>query len=103
MAGRADRGGTRRAGRGGAARPVARRAATLNRAAIPRGPAILRGAATLSGGRKITDGPYREAKEVVGGFVVIEADDFETAVAIAEEWPHLPGAGGDVEVRRISD
>ncbi|GAA1820119.1 hypothetical protein HC028_24360 [Planosporangium flavigriseum] len=56
-----------------------------------------------AGGQKIIDGPYSEAKEVVGGFVVIEVDDLDAALAVAQEWPSLPGASGGVEVRRILD
>jgi hypothetical protein len=54
-------------------------------------------------GMAITDGPYGETKEVVGGFIVIEADEIGTAEAIALEWPWLPGTSGGVEVRRILD
>jgi hypothetical protein len=56
-----------------------------------------------AGSQEISDGPYGETKEVVGGFIVIEANDLDAAVAIAEEWPSLPGASGGVEVRRILD
>jgi hypothetical protein len=35
------------------------------------------------------DGPYLETKEILGGFVVIEADDMDEAVAMASEWPSL--------------
>ena len=49
---------------------------------------------TLRPGRQgegiaITDGPYVETKEMLGGFVVIEADDMDEAVAMASEWPSL--------------
>jgi hypothetical protein len=54
-----------------------------------------------AGIQEIIDGPYGETKEVVGGFIVIEVDDLGAAVAIAEEWPLLPGATGGVEVREI--
>jgi hypothetical protein len=37
----------------------------------------------------ITDGPYVETKELLGGFVILEADDLEQAVDIAREWPSL--------------
>jgi hypothetical protein len=42
----------------------------------------------LKGGKlKVTDGPFIEAKEVVGGFVIIEAKDFDEAVEIAKLHP----------------
>jgi hypothetical protein len=37
----------------------------------------------------VTDGPFVETKELLGGFVVIEAADVAEAVAIASEWPSL--------------
>jgi hypothetical protein len=46
----------------------------------------------------LTDGPYLEAKETVGGFAVVEAPDFDAAVAIAGTWP---ARGHRVEVRPI--
>jgi len=35
------------------------------------------------------DGPFLETKEILGGFVIIEAESMEEAVAMAEEWPSL--------------
>jgi hypothetical protein len=37
----------------------------------------------------VTDGPYIETKEFLGGFVVIEADSEEDALRIASDWPSL--------------
>ena len=37
----------------------------------------------------VTDGPYVETKEVLGGFVILEADSIEEAVRIASDWPSL--------------
>ncbi len=42
----------------------------------------------------VTDGPFIEAKERVGGFGVVELPDLDAAIALAKTWP-----GGDVEVR----
>ncbi len=50
--------------------------------------------------RGVTDGPYTETKEVVGGFSIIEARDFAHAVEIASGCPILEG-GGSVEVRPV--
>ncbi len=47
-----------------------------------------------------TDGPYSEAKEVVGGFFIIEADDYAAAEAIAQTCPHLRGRQW-IEVRQV--
>jgi hypothetical protein len=37
----------------------------------------------------VTDGPYVETKEILGGFIVLETDTAEEALAIAREWPSL--------------
>jgi hypothetical protein len=50
--------------------------------------------------RIVTDGPFTETKEVVGGFSVIEARDLAHAVQIASGCPILEG-GGSVEVRPV--
>ena len=45
----------------------------------------------------VTDGPYAESKEVLGGFILVEARDMEEAVRIAENIP--VGKFATVEVR----
>jgi hypothetical protein len=56
--------------------------------------------ATNGGGKpRVTDGPYAETKDVVGGYYMIEADSYEEVVEIAGECPHLQF--GLIEVRRI--
>jgi hypothetical protein len=35
----------------------------------------------------VTDGPFMESKEVIGGYTLIEADTIEQAVEIAKTWP----------------
>jgi hypothetical protein len=37
----------------------------------------------------VTDGPYIETKEILGGFVILETETAEEALAIAREWPSL--------------
>lgn len=49
---------------------------------------------TLRPGRQgegvvITDGPFVETKEILGGFVVLIADSMDEATAMASEWPSL--------------
>ena len=51
-------------------------------------------------GRVITDGPFAEAKDVVGGFTLIQAEDVAHAAELAKGCPILD-AGGYVEVRPI--
>jgi hypothetical protein len=62
----------------------------------------------LTGGTiATTDGPYTEAKEVVGGYSIIEVRSEDEAVANARRvlelhQEHWPGWEGSVEVRRIA-
>ena len=59
---------------------------------------------TKDGKPVVTDGPYAEAKEVIGGYFVIEAKDAREAEAIALECPHLAiSAANWVEIRPIDD
>lgn len=53
-----------------------------------------------SGNVVVTDGPYTELKELVGGFMMIEADSMEEALETASEWPGLK-YGSAIEVRPI--
>src|SRR5215510_14183390 len=48
----------------------------------------------------VTDGPYSEAAEVLGGYFMIEAKDYDDAVAVARTCPHLTGTQW-IEVRQI--
>jgi hypothetical protein len=48
----------------------------------------------------ITDGPYVEAKEMVGGYIIVKAGTIEEAMQLAQGCPIL-GIGGHVEVRDI--
>lgn len=49
----------------------------------------------------VTDGPYAETKEMLGGFFLIEAADFDEALRIAAKWPSA--ALGSIEVRPVDD
>lgn len=53
-------------------------------------------------GLVVTDGPYLELKEVIGGFVVLEADDIDDAIAVASTWPGMWGSAS-VEIRPVFD
>jgi hypothetical protein len=55
----------------------------------------------VRGERKtVTDGPFAESKDVVGGFTIIEASDLDQAAELSKGCPILE-AGGSVEVRPI--
>ena len=51
---------------------------------------------------RVTDGPYAEVKEVVGGYFLIRASSYDVAVEIARTCPHLR-YGGRIEVRQVDD
>ena len=54
------------------------------------------------GGRvEVTDGPYSEAKEVLGGLYIVEAPDYGAAAEIAKGCPHLDN--GWIELRQIEE
>jgi hypothetical protein len=48
----------------------------------------------------VSDGPYSETKELLGGYFLIEAANYEEAVRLARDHPHLE-FGGTIEVRQI--
>ena len=50
----------------------------------------------MNGKMTVSDGPFIESKEHVGGWAMIEVPDLDAAIAIAKSWP-----SGDVEVRPI--
>lgn len=49
----------------------------------------------------VTDGPYLELKEVVGGFIMLDTDGIDEAVVIASGWPGIASHGDKVEVRPV--
>jgi hypothetical protein len=73
-----------------------------------RGGERLRPAATATtlrvnnGQRLLSDGPFAETKEQLGGYYIIDARDLDEAVDWASKMPHLAG-GGAVEIRPIWD
>ncbi len=65
-------------------------------------PAATAKAVRVRGGKtSITDGPFAETKEMLGGFNLIEADSIEDAVRIAQEFPWV--RYGCIEVRPVRD
>jgi hypothetical protein len=53
-----------------------------------------------NGQPRVSDGPYSETKEMLGGYYTIEAASYEEAVQRALEHPHI-GYGGTIEVRHV--
>ncbi len=57
---------------------------------------VMRGAGSSM---KVTDGPYAEAREVIGGLFVIEAANYEEVVELSKDCPHLEF--GSIEIREV--
>lgn len=53
-----------------------------------------------NGKLRVVDGPFSEAKEVVGGYFIIEANDYDEAAEICSGCPHLK-FGGAIELRML--
>ena len=53
------------------------------------------------GSLSVTDGPFAETKEQIGGFFLFEASDWQEAVQIAAKWPSA--RIGSIEVRPIEE
>ena len=64
----------------------------------------IRTAATVrvrNGSVTVTDGPFAETKETLGGFFLIEARDLNEAITVASRWPSA--RFGSIEVRPIEE
>jgi len=65
------------------------------------------GDALKSGGRVVTargvaDGPFAEVKEVVGGYMVVTADDWNGAIEVVRACPASKTPGGSMEIRELA-
>ena len=50
----------------------------------------------------VTNGPFGEIKETIGGYIIVKADSVDEAVEFAKGSPVLQGEGNTVEVRKIA-
>lgn len=64
------------------------------------GEPLLPGGKLITGKKNVTDGPYTEGKEIVGGFFIINAENMEEAGKICEDYPDYDN-GGAVQVRQV--
>ena len=55
----------------------------------------------LKAGGVVTDGPFAEIREILGGYIVVKADSFDDALTLAHGCPAIDG-GGSVEIRAIA-
>jgi hypothetical protein len=66
-------------------------------------PTALGARVTLSGGEfLVTDGPFTETKEVVGGFAIIQASSKQEAIALNKHFLEVAG-GGESEIRQLHE
>ena len=61
-----------------------------------------------SGGKIVTsegatDGPFVEAKEVIGGYMIVSAGSIEEAMEVARQSPGVAMPGSSVEIREINN
>ena len=50
----------------------------------------------------VTDGPFAEAKEIVGGYMLVSAKSYEHALEVTRESPALMMPGASVEIREVA-
>lgn len=67
---------------------------------VDRGNRLLKGGNVLAPGGLVTDGPFMELKEAVGGYIMVRSDDLAGATELAKGCPILK-LGGKVEVRQV--
>lgn len=51
-------------------------------------------------GVRISDGPFTETKDVIGGFYILQAASYDEAVELCRDCPHLEYGSG-IEIRRV--
>jgi hypothetical protein len=54
----------------------------------------------VKGGKSVTDGPYTEGKEVVGGFFIVQAKDYNEVLEITKDYPEYE-LGGAIQIRQV--
>ena len=63
----------------------------------------------ITGGKiKVTDGPFTEAKEVIGGYAILKAASLQEAIKMGQEFmelhiKHWPGWEGESEIRQMAE
>ena len=59
-------------------------------------------AKTVGHNNVVTNGPFGQIKETIGGYIIVKADSVEEAVEFAKGSPVLQGEGNTVEVRQLA-
>lgn len=64
------------------------------------GEALLPGGKLVKGNAStVTDGPYTEGKEIVGGYFIVNANNYDDAIAVCADYPDYK-YGGSIQVRQ---
>ncbi len=65
------------------------------------GEPLMPGGKIISGTNKtVTDGPFAEAKEIVGGYFIVNAADYDEVIQICNDYPDYE-YGGKVQIRHV--
>ena len=65
-----------------------------------RGEPLHPGGKLIKGRKSVTDGPFTEGKEIGGGFFIVNAKDYDEAVALCDDYPDYD-MGGKIQVRQV--
>lgn len=65
-------------------------------------PLLFEGAKVVDHQKMVTNGPFGDIKETIGGYVIVRAENAEEAAEFAKGTPILQGPGNTVEVREIA-
>lgn len=68
---------------------------------VDAGDALMPEGKVVNKDRVVTDGPFMEAKELVGGYGVIKAASIDEAIVYAKDCPNID-EGGSVEIRQMA-
>jgi len=60
------------------------------------------GAKVVRSNNMVTNGPFGDIKETIGGFIMVKADSIEEAIEFAKGSPVLQGEGNTIEVRKVA-
>lgn len=59
-------------------------------------------AKVVQSNKLVTNGPFGDIKETIGGYIIVKADTVDEAVEFAKGCPVLQGEGNTVEVRKVA-
>lgn len=55
-------------------------------------------------GTSVIDGPYAEAKELIAGYTIVQADSLQDVIELVKRWPKQDGGGNvEIEIRQIAE